>query len=189
MRNAGCSLTPAEIELLWKPPRPGCPSRRPQREQLSRKGLETGRGVWEFYTMNAVKVNSAKRIRLTVLTPGDYYEPELRGRTAEEITLRRMPPPRRRFTKLEALKCCGAGHLAVRTGRAWGREFCNLARHWALLRDMPMGRIIGAGGSGGSGIERPSAAGGADIFYVYDDQNSVQPVAAGQSGECDRRGE
>ena len=33
-----------------------------------------GKGVWEFYIMNAVKVDSAKRIRLTVLTPGDYYE-------------------------------------------------------------------------------------------------------------------
>ena len=63
-----------------------------------------GRRVWEFYTMNAVKVDSAKRIRLTVLTPGDYYEPEVRGRAAEEITLRRMPPPRRRFTKVEALR-------------------------------------------------------------------------------------
>jgi hypothetical protein len=60
--------------------------------------------VWEFYTMNVVKVDSAKRIRLTVLTPCDYYEPEVRGRAAEEITLRRMPPPRRRFTKLQALR-------------------------------------------------------------------------------------
>jgi hypothetical protein len=54
--------------------------------------------------VNAVKVDSAKRIRLTVLTPGDYYEPEVRGRAAEEITLRRMPPTRRRFTKLQALR-------------------------------------------------------------------------------------
>ena len=38
--------------------------------------------------MNAVKVDSAKRIRLTLLTPGDYYEPEVRGEDAEEITLR-----------------------------------------------------------------------------------------------------
>jgi hypothetical protein len=54
--------------------------------------------------MNAVKVDSAKRIRLTVLTPGDYYEPEVRGGDAEEITLLRMPPPRRHFTRLEALR-------------------------------------------------------------------------------------
>ena len=38
--------------------------------------------VGGFYTMNAVKVDSAKRIRLTVLTPGDYYEPEIRGSAA-----------------------------------------------------------------------------------------------------------
>ena len=52
--------------------------------------------------MNAVEVDSAKQIRLTVLTPGDYYEPEVRGGDAEEITLRRMPPPHRHFTRLEA---------------------------------------------------------------------------------------
>lgn len=55
---------------------------------LPRKGLELGRGVWEFCTMNPVKVDSAKRIRLTVLTPGDCYEPDIRGTDAEEITLR-----------------------------------------------------------------------------------------------------
>jgi hypothetical protein len=54
--------------------------------------------------MNAVKVDSANRIRLTVLTPGDYHEPEVRGKAAEEITLRRMPPSRRRFSKQEALR-------------------------------------------------------------------------------------
>ncbi len=34
--------------------------------------------------MNAVKVDSAKRIRLKNLTPGDYYEPEVPGGNAEE---------------------------------------------------------------------------------------------------------
>jgi hypothetical protein len=68
------------------------------------KGLKWGGECGNFTQMNAVKVDSAKRIRLTVLTPGDYYEPEVRGGDAEEITLRRMPPPRRRFTKLEALR-------------------------------------------------------------------------------------
>ena len=76
-----------------------------------------GREVWEFYTVNAVKVDSAKRIRLTVLTPGDYYEPEIRGKAAEEITLRRMPPPRRRFTKLEALRAIEKSSL--RFTRNW----------------------------------------------------------------------
>jgi hypothetical protein len=90
---------------------------RPRDDHLSRKGLEMGRRVWEFYTMNAVKVDSAKRIRLTVLTPGDYYEPEVRGGDAEEITLRRMPPPRRRFTKLEALRAIERSPL--RFSRSW----------------------------------------------------------------------
>ena len=54
--------------------------------------------------MHAVKVDSAKRIRLTPLIPGDYYEPEVRGKAADEITLRRMPSPHRQFTKLEALR-------------------------------------------------------------------------------------
>ena len=68
------------------------------------KGLNWGGECGNFTQMNAVKVDSAKRIRLTVLTPGDYYEPEVRGGDAEEITLRRMPPPHRRFTRLEALR-------------------------------------------------------------------------------------
>ena len=85
-------------------PAPPCLSHRPQHGQISSKRIEIGGRVWEFYTMNAVKVDSAKRIRLTILTLGDYYEPEVRGKAAEEITLRRMPPPRRRFTKLEALR-------------------------------------------------------------------------------------
>jgi len=44
--------------------------RRPQHRTCSspRKSVEMGRGVWEFYIMSAVKVDSAKRIRLTVLT-------------------------------------------------------------------------------------------------------------------------
>jgi len=54
--------------------------------------------------VNAVKVDRARRIRLTVLTPGDYYEPEIRGPGADAITLRRMPPPRRRWTREEALQ-------------------------------------------------------------------------------------
>lgn len=35
--------------------------------------------------MNAVKVDKTRRIRLKVLRPGDYYEPEFVS--AEEITL------------------------------------------------------------------------------------------------------
>jgi hypothetical protein len=53
--------------------------------------------------MNVVKVDTAKRIRLAVLRPGDYYEPEYLG--PEEIMLRRVPEPKKRvqMTKAEAL--------------------------------------------------------------------------------------
>jgi len=53
--------------------------------------------------MNAVKVDSARRIRLTVLNPGDYYEPDIQEQ-GERITLRRLQPPRKRRTKAEILK-------------------------------------------------------------------------------------
>lgn len=42
-----------------------------------RKRLEEKRREWEIPMMNAVKVDEARRIRLKVLNPGDYYEPEL----------------------------------------------------------------------------------------------------------------
>jgi hypothetical protein len=60
--------------------------------------------------MNAVKVDSAHRIRLTVLTPGDYYEPEIHGQ-GQQITLRRMPPPRKHWTKEEALRAINKSPL------------------------------------------------------------------------------
>jgi hypothetical protein len=62
--------------------------------------------------MNAVKVDSAKRIRLTVLTPGDYYEPEIRGPQADRITLRRLPPPKRRPSMKAALLAVERSRLA-----------------------------------------------------------------------------
>ncbi len=54
--------------------------------------------------MNAIKVDAAKRIRLPILRPGDYYEPEYSG--PEEIMLRRVPEPKRKvqMTKQQALK-------------------------------------------------------------------------------------
>jgi len=54
--------------------------------------------------MNAVKVDEDHRIRIAALRPGDYYEPEIRGQQADEITLRRLQPPRRKMTKAEVLK-------------------------------------------------------------------------------------
>ena len=67
------------------------------------KTLELARRPWEFPNMNAVKVDAAKRIRLPVLRPGDYYEPEYNG--PEEIMLHRVPEPKRKaqMTKAQAL--------------------------------------------------------------------------------------
>jgi hypothetical protein len=67
------------------------------------KTLEKRGRLWEFPNMNAVKVDAAKRIRLPVLRPGDYYEPECLG--PEEIMLRRVPEPKRKLqmTKAQAL--------------------------------------------------------------------------------------
>jgi hypothetical protein len=49
-------------------------------------------GLWEFHVVNAVKVDEAHRIQLSVLKPGDLYQPEIHGPEAEEITLRRLNP-------------------------------------------------------------------------------------------------
>jgi hypothetical protein len=54
--------------------------------------------------MNAVKVDEDHRIQLAALKPGDYYEPEIRGPGADEVTLRRLQAPRRKMTKAEVLK-------------------------------------------------------------------------------------
>src|ERR1017187_7260346 len=61
--------------------------------------------------MNAVKVDSARRIRLTVLTPGDYYEPEVRGGDAEKSPCAgcrhraAVSPGWRRFGRLKKARC------------------------------------------------------------------------------------
>jgi hypothetical protein len=67
--------------------------------------------------MNAVKVDGARRIRLAVLTPGDYYEPEVRGTQADEITLRRLRSPRRGWSKEEAKRAIDRSRL--RFTRSW----------------------------------------------------------------------
>ena len=41
--------------------------------------------------MSAVKVDEAHRIEVSVLRPGDYYEPEILGES--EVPLRKVPPP------------------------------------------------------------------------------------------------
>lgn len=66
--------------------------------------------------MNAVKVDQARRIRLPVLRPGDYYEPDYRG--PEKITLRRVRQPKRRgqMTKAEALQAIEQSRLKFTVG-------------------------------------------------------------------------
>ena len=66
--------------------------------------------------MNAVKVDATKRIRLPVLRPGDYYEPEYCG--PEEIMLRRIPEPKRkvRWTKAQALAAIEKSRLRFTVG-------------------------------------------------------------------------
>jgi hypothetical protein len=68
--------------------------------------------------MNAVKVDEAHRIQLSVLKPGDLYEPEVHGPDADEITLRRLKPTaQRKMTKSEALKAIDSTPL--RFGGTW----------------------------------------------------------------------
>ena len=60
-----------------------------------------------FYHIYAVKVDRGQRLRLPELRPGDYYEPEILN--PDQITLRRVLPPRRRvkLTKAQALEAIG----------------------------------------------------------------------------------
>jgi hypothetical protein len=51
--------------------------------------------------MDAVKVDDAHRIQVSVLRPGDYYEPEVLGEN--EVLLRKVELPRRRPTFTEAM--------------------------------------------------------------------------------------
>jgi hypothetical protein len=68
--------------------------------------------------MNAVKVDEAHRIQLSILKPGDLYEPEVHGPDADEITLRRLKPAtQRKMTKAEALKAIDS--TPERFGGAW----------------------------------------------------------------------
>lgn len=69
----------------------------------------------ENFRVNAIKVDEAHRIRLRILKPGDYYEPEVRGEN--EITLRRVPPPGRKLTKAEVLHAIKASPLKFK--RSW----------------------------------------------------------------------
>jgi hypothetical protein len=67
--------------------------------------------------MDAIKVDETHRIRLKVLNPGDYYEPEFVS--VDEITLRRVEPPKRRvkLTRAEALTAIRKSKLTFT--RSW----------------------------------------------------------------------
>jgi hypothetical protein len=73
--------------------------------------------TWKIPTaMFAVKVDARKRLRLKVLRPGDYYEPEVVS--LDQINFRRVPPPRRpKLTKVQALKAIEKSQL--RFTRTW----------------------------------------------------------------------
>jgi len=51
--------------------------------------------------MNAVKVDEAHRVQVSVLRPGDYYEPEVLGEN--EVVLRKVELPRRKLSFDEAM--------------------------------------------------------------------------------------
>jgi hypothetical protein len=66
--------------------------------------------------MFAVKVDAGRRLRLKVLRPGDYYEPEILS--LDQINFRRVPPPRRpKLTKTQALAAIEKRRL--RFTRTW----------------------------------------------------------------------
>ncbi len=54
--------------------------------------------------MYAIKADKGKLLRLGVLRPGDYYEPEIES--LDRIELRRVPPPRHpvKLTKAQAMQ-------------------------------------------------------------------------------------
>ena len=64
--------------------------------------------------MKAVKVDSTKRIRLASLVPGDMYEPQI---GADVITLRRIPPPKRKWTHAEVVRAINKSRLKF--SRSW----------------------------------------------------------------------
>ncbi len=64
--------------------------------------------------MKAVKVDSTWLIRLPSLVPGDLYEPQI---GAEMITLRRIPPPKRKWTRSEVARAIQKSRLKF--SRSW----------------------------------------------------------------------
>lgn len=67
--------------------------------------------------MNAIKVDAAKRIRLSVLRPGDYYAPEYYS--PEEIVLHRVPEPKRRPRMTKAQVLAAIQRSRLRFNASW----------------------------------------------------------------------
>ena len=65
--------------------------------------------------MDAAKVDEAHRIQLSVLSPGDYYEPEILGENV--VLLRKVALPRRRPTYAEAMAAIESSPL--RFTKSW----------------------------------------------------------------------
>ena len=65
--------------------------------------------------MNAVKVDEAHRILVSVLRPGDYYEPEILGEN--EVLLRKVELARRKPSFAEAMAAIESSPL--RFAKSW----------------------------------------------------------------------
>ena len=55
--------------------------------------------------MHTVKVDVKRRVRLPILTPGDYYQVEVRDtERGPEVSLYHVPPPKKKWSREEVLK-------------------------------------------------------------------------------------
>lgn len=80
--------------------------------RLEREGV-----LWEITTMQAVKIDKQKRVRLKIFTPGDLYQPDFT--TPEVITLRRIEPPKPK-TKMTAAEVKAAlSKITVKARSSW----------------------------------------------------------------------
>jgi hypothetical protein len=82
---------------------------------LERPDLQTFPVYGNILPMNAVKVDDAHRIEVSMLQPGDYFEPEVLGEN--EVLLRKVELPRRRPTFAEAMAAIESSPL--RFTKSW----------------------------------------------------------------------
>ena len=55
--------------------------------------------------MHTVKVDLKRRVRLPILTPGDYYQVEIRDTEAgREVALHYVTPPKKQWRKEDVLR-------------------------------------------------------------------------------------